>query len=92
MDARTLAHHREILADICSGRVSVVPPGELGRRYAYALFFRASLPLDHFETLDQNVTHVNLSSLADLRPGVNESLDLICRGVLMDEPFERGCY
>lgn len=91
IDARTPAHHREILADICSGRMPAPPPGDLGRRYAYALFFRASIPIEHYEALDQNVTRINLSSLADLRPGMNASIDLICRGVLLDEPFERDC-
>jgi len=63
-------------------------PGELGRRYAYAVFFRADIPIQHFRMLDIHVADLLIDSLADLLPGQDACMDALCRGVLLDEPFE----
>jgi len=40
--------------------------------------------------LDLNVTTLNIDSLADLTPGRDPSMDIICRGILRDEPMEHA--
>jgi hypothetical protein len=52
------------------------------------LFFRNDIPIDHFQTNDFNVAQLCLDDGSDLAPGADRSLDAICRGVLLDEPFE----
>ena len=60
---------------------------ELARRYAYSLFFRIALPIRHFRAMFPNITGLHLESLSDLAPGQDPSIDLACRGILLDEPF-----
>jgi hypothetical protein len=62
---------------------------ELARRYAYNYFFRFGLPFDLVEEgniTDGNVT-LRFDSLRDLEPGKNKTLDVICDGILNNEPF-----
>ena len=85
MDARTPKGYFAILARICVGEEQINVRVELARRYAYAFFFRASLPLDYFSVDDLNVSAIHLESLVDLTPGRSQSIDLICRSILLDE-------
>lgn len=61
---------------------------ELARRYAWALFFRNDIPVTHLRRNNLNITDICIESADDLAPGVNPSIDAICRGVLCGEPFE----
>ena len=85
MDARTPQEYFAILDRICVGEEQINVPVELARRYAYAFFFRACLPLDFFSVHDLNVSAIHLESLVDLTPGRSQSVDLICRSILLDE-------
>ena len=72
------------------GETGELPPAnvELARRYAYALFFRSNIPIEFYTVLNQDVTEIRYERLADLAPGNDPALDAVCRGVLLDEPFE----
>ncbi len=85
MDARTPQDYFAILDRICVGEKQINVRVELARRYAYAFFFRACLPLDYFSVHDLNVSAIHLESLVDLTPGRRQSIDLICRSILLDE-------
>ncbi len=87
IDARTPAEYFETLADICTGRTTPTGQRELARRYAYAAFFRSVLPIRHYTAVFPNITSLNLDTLDDLAPGCDPTMDVICRGVLLDEPF-----
>lgn len=56
------------------------------RRYAYHFFFRRMIPLAAFEPGTQE-PRLRLSSLADLAPGRDRGLDVICAGVLEGREF-----
>jgi len=87
-DMRSAGEYFEKLSGICSGQWNPVHPLELARRYAFALFFRSNIPINHYAVLDLNVTSLNIDCLADLAPGRDPSMDIICRGVMLDEPME----
>lgn len=87
IDAHTQAEYFETLTDICAGRVSPTGQRELARRYAYAAFFRSILPIRHYTAVFPNITSLNLDTLNDLATGCDPTMDVICRGVLLDEPF-----
>jgi len=77
-----------LLDDLCEGRRTLESPGELGRRYAYAVFFRADIPINHFRMLDIYVGDLTVERLSDLAPGRDACMDALCRGILLDESFE----
>jgi hypothetical protein len=62
-------------------------PLELARRYAYSIFFRANIPVRCFGIRGLDVETVHIQSLNDLAPGRDPSMDVVCRGILRDEPF-----
>lgn len=78
----------DLLDGLASGRREPEYPGAHGRRYAYAVFFRADIPIGHFRMLDIYVADLTIDSLADLAPGRDRYIDTVCRGILLDEPFE----
>lgn len=87
-EARTAGEYAALLERICAGAYRPPAQREMGRRYAYALFFRNDIPVTHFRRQDMNVTAIDLAGAEDLAPGRDPGLDAICRGVLFDEPFE----
>lgn len=86
-DVRSPEAYTALLEGILSGRVQPKPPGPLGRRYAYCLFFRNDIPIEHFRMDEFNIASLPIESLDDLAPGQDPSMDAICRGVLLDEPY-----
>ena len=58
----------------------------MARRYAYALFFRSNIPVNHYRVLDLNVTRLQIRTLDELSPGRDSSMDIICKGILRDDP------
>lgn len=88
LDITTPQEYFEKLEDLCSGKLNYTHPLELARRYAYALFFRSNIPVSFFKVLNINLTSLNINSLADLAPGQDSTIDIICRSVLLDEPME----
>jgi len=89
IDTNEPGQYFNILTDICSGSRPLSQREELGRRYAYAVFFRSVLPIRHYSAVFPDLTELHLSSLDDLAPGRDTTMDVICRGVLLDEPFHR---
>lgn len=86
-DVATPAEYFELLAEMCAGRMPPAVPRAVQERYAYAVFFRSVLPVRFYSERELNITAIHLDRLADLAPGYDESLDAICRGILLDEPF-----
>ena len=60
---------------------------ELARRYAYFFFFRLMVQFNLVTPLEKGRLRLNLKELAELRPGRNAGLDIICRGILQNKPF-----
>ncbi len=87
-EVHTPREYGALLEAILSGEHVPVPATELARRYAYALFFRNDIPINHFQSNDFDVAQLCLEDWSDLALGADRSLDAICRGVLLDEPFE----
>ncbi len=88
-DALTKEQYEEALDDICSQGEPPTAPQELGRRYAYAVFFRSLMPIKYYKAMYPNITELPLQSLKDLAPGCDPTIDQVCRGVLFEEPFCR---
>jgi len=86
IDVTTPAQYFDLLGKICAGAVPAVSR-ELARRYAYAVFFRGALPIRHYSAMYPNITALHLNGLEELAPGRDAAMDVICRGILLDEPF-----
>jgi hypothetical protein len=58
------------------------------RKYAYHFFFRRMIPLSCVEHRPGWPPYrVRVSGLADLAPGADPGLDVVCAGILAGEPF-----
>jgi hypothetical protein len=88
LDVSTPAEYVDLLRRLCAGAGQDRSPVALARRYAYALFFRATIPISHVSVFDLDVASINLQDLDALAPGRDRSVDAVCRGILRDEPFE----
>ncbi len=87
IEARSPETYFELLDAICKGQIPDAD-GARGRRYAYEFFFRSDLPITHYQLAnDFDVLELNLNDLRDIAPGCDSTIDAICRGVLLDEPF-----
>lgn len=89
IDATSATHYIEKLDELCAKGRSPAPPTEIGRRYAYAVFFRSLLPIHYYKAMYPNITELPLESLQELAVGCDDSIDQVCRGVLLDEDFCR---
>ena len=87
MDVATPQAYEALLESICRGNLVPSVPLELARRYAYSLFFRADIPVRCFGIRNLDVEALHIESLNDLAPGRDPSMDIVCRGVLRDEPI-----
>jgi len=87
VDAASPLEYVNLLRAICAGRIMPLAETELARRYAYTLFFRCALPNRIYSALYPNLAELRLDSLEDLTPGREPAVDIITRGVLLDEPF-----
>lgn len=86
IDVKTPEQYMAALADICT---SGKPPGasrELGRRYAYAVFFRSLLPIRFCRAMYPDLTALKLDNLDELAPGRDSTIDRVCDVVLFDAP------
>jgi len=83
----TPSAYRTLLADVCDHGAPLAPPSEVGRRYAYAYFFRSAIPIALFDRLDHELSAIRIASSAELAPGHHADLDAVCRGILCDEPI-----
>ena len=87
-DVTSPQQYFDLLEQIMSGRYTPPASETIGRRYAYSLFFRNDIPINHFCMEDFHISAITIDSAAELCPGVDPSMDVICRGILFDEPFE----
>ena len=85
IDTRTPDEYFALLERICSDSEQLKVSQEMARRYAYAFFFRACLPLDMFSIRDIDVSEIYIESLDDLAPGRCPTMDLLCHSFLFDE-------
>lgn len=88
IDVASPEEYFRLLADACAGRRTLAADIELGRRYAYSIFFRADVPITHFLMYDVDVAALQMTDWDDLRPGRQPAIDAICRAILCDAPFE----
>ena len=88
IDVHSPSEYAQLLESILSGRCSLRSSREIGRRYAYTLFFREDIPMNHFRLNGCNITALPIESMADRGPGADPSMDSMCRGILFDEPFQ----
>lgn len=88
IDVSSRQAYFDALGEMVNQNQAPPSPGELGRRYAYAVFFRADIPIRHFKMLDIHVAEILINSLHDLLPNGDPCIDALCRGILLDEPFE----
>jgi hypothetical protein len=88
LDVASQSEYFDLLDAVCDGRQTLESPGDMGRRYAYAVFFRADIPINHFRMLDINIAELTINDLADLLPGRDPCMDVMCRGVLCDDLYE----
>lgn len=77
----------QLLANVCDHNAPLSPPGPVGRRYAYAYFFRSAIPVALYDRLDHELSAINIASARDLAPGSDSPLDAICNGILRDDPI-----
>jgi len=87
LEPASASEYLELLAHIVDNGASIPPPGPIGRRYAYAYFFRSAIPLALFDRLDHELATIHISSATDLGPGCSAALDAICNGILRDDPI-----
>jgi hypothetical protein len=83
----TPADYIALLSKVCAHDDQLAPPSDVGRRYAYAYFFRSAIPIALFDRLDHELATINIRSANELAPGCHPALDAICRGILCDEPI-----
>ena len=87
VDVSSAREYFHLLNAICSGKHILETRTQLARRYAYSLFFRLDIPINHFSVEFPHVTELHIDSLAEIVPGADPAMDVICRGILRDEPF-----
>jgi hypothetical protein len=56
------------------------------RRYSYHYFFRRMIPVSSFAPASPTL-RLGIEGLDELLPGMDAGLDVICRGILEQEPF-----
>lgn len=87
-DVASPAEHAERLERMCARGKRPPTDVALARRFAYATWFRSALVIDYFDVLGINVRALKLGSWNELGTGRNPVADVICRGILNDDPFE----
>jgi hypothetical protein len=73
LDVSTPAEYLEVLARLAAGEGPDPAPVALARRYAYSLFFRATIPISHVSVFDLDVASINLEGLEALAPGLRRA-------------------
>jgi hypothetical protein len=88
MDAGSKDEYLELLDRLPLGRRMDDAEIERARKYAYHFFFRRMIPWGFMEpTGTRPPFRVALGSVAELGPGRDPGLDLVCEGVLNRSAF-----
>lgn len=87
IDVTSPKQYFELLENIMVKNHTLPASKTIGRRYAYSLFFRNDIPINHFQMEDFDISQITIDSAQELCPNVDPSIDVICRGILFDEPF-----
>lgn len=69
------------------GPVTFTPDRELALRYAYALYFRKSMPFEPIDVKGWAPVGLGIRHLGDLAPGRFPGLDRLCEGILEGTAF-----
>ena len=86
IDTKTPEQYMAALAEICTSGKPPRASRELGRRYAYAVFFRSLLPIRFCSSMYPDLTALKLDNLDELAPGRDSTIDRVCDVVLFDAP------
>jgi hypothetical protein len=88
MDVASAAEYFAVLDQLPFRTAMPAEQIQRARRYAFHFFFRRMIPL-HFmlPSKDDAPYRVSLRSFRELAPGRSRGLDVICDGILHDQPF-----
>jgi hypothetical protein len=76
------------LKQLISKELVFSPDIETAKKYMYFRFFREAINFDLINTHDTStINSINIHSINDLEKGKNESLDIICSGILNNSKF-----
>jgi len=87
MDASSEQEYRDLIGSLPIGRGLDPDKQERARRYAYHFFFRRMIPLPFLTMNEKQNLIPGLTSIRQLEPGNWPGLDVICDGILHNEPF-----
>jgi hypothetical protein len=88
VDVSSRAHYRETLDQLPFGRRLDDTTIERARRYAYHFFFRRMIPVGFTGPGAGKLPYtLGVESFAQLEPGADAGLDVICDGILSATPF-----
>jgi hypothetical protein len=87
-DASTQAEYFSLLEQLPLQRRLDAPQIQRARRYAYHFFYRRMIPLEFMKPTGGWPPYVpDIPDLAALREGADSGFDVICRGILDQQPF-----
>jgi hypothetical protein len=87
IDATSPEHYREIVAALPARARLPEAQQERALRYANHFFFRRMVPLPGFAVRKGWPPYQAAAELAELAPGANVNLDMVCEAIVGGEPF-----
>ena len=87
IDPLTKKEYFEKINSFIEGSIHFEPDLEMAKRYMHFRFFKEALKNDLLVVENYKIKKYNFSSLNDLMPGINRTLDIICNGILNDSRF-----
>ena len=76
------------LTELCEGSLKFSPDIEAARKYMFFRFFREALAFDLIELENlSTIKSLKIQDYKDLEPGKNQTLDIICEGILNNGKF-----
>ena len=88
LDASSPAEYFNLLDRLPVGRRNNAKTIALARKYAFHFFFRRMIPLPFMRSNNQATLYdIGINSLDDLKPGTWPGLDVVCDGILANQPF-----
>lgn len=87
IEPKTREEYLTIIDDFTSKPISFKPDIAMAKKYMYFRFFREALASTLVNVEKYKITNYNFNSIDDLAPNKEKTLDIICDGILNDEPF-----